>query len=128
MGEELLKKFTNDNYKIINELIEVITDGNIDNVESLEEYQESLFIINNEKMSEENKIKYCIDSIFTNPYISEGLDFMDIQNVMSMKQRLNDNNICNEEKIILIIKLYSILEKEMMLPFEAYKLIISGKI
>jgi len=127
MGEELLKKFNNDNYKIINELIEVITDEKIDNVDSLEKYQESLFIINGEKMDENNKISYCINSIKSNPYISEGLDFMDIQNVMSMKQRLNDN-ISNEEKIILIIKLYSILEKEMMLPFEAYKLIVGGKL
>lgn len=127
MGEELLKKFNNDNYKIINELIEVITDEKIDNVDSLEKYQESLFIINGEKMDENNKISYCINSIKSNPYISEGLDFMDIQNVMSMKQRLNDN-ISNEEKIILIIKLYSILEKEIMLPFEAYKLIVGGKL
>ena len=38
MGDELIKKMNNNNYRIINELIEIITDENINNIDELKIY------------------------------------------------------------------------------------------
>lgn len=126
MKEELLKKINNNNYKIIDELIELITDENINNVSELKEYQNELFRTNGKLLSHQDEINYCINNIKVNGFVSEKTDFIDLQKIIKLKQNLNIQD--EEEQNINIITLYSLLEKEMMLPYDAYMFIINNKI
>ncbi len=126
MKEELLKKINNNNYKIINELIELIVDENISNVSELREYQNELFRTNGNLLSHNDEINYCINNIKTNGFASEKTDFIDLQKIIKLKENLALQN--EEEKNMNVIILYSLLEKEMMLPYDAYIFIINDKI
>jgi len=126
MKEELLKKINNNNYKIINELIELITDENINNVSELKEYQNELFRTNGNLLSHKEEINYCVNNIKVNGFVSEKTDFIDLQKIIKLKQNLDIQS--EEEQNINIIILYSLLEKEMMLPYDAYIFIINDKI
>jgi len=126
MKEELLKKINNNNYKIINELIELITDENINNVSELKEYQNELFRTNGNLLSHKEEINYCVNNIKANGFVSEKTDFIDLQKIIKLKQNLDIQS--EEEQNINIIILYSLLEKEMMLPYDAYIFIINDKI
>lgn len=126
MKEELLKKINNNNYKIINELIELITAENINNVSELNEYQNELFRTNGNLLSHKDEINYCINNVKANGFASEKTDFIDLQKIIKLKQNLDIQD--EEEQNINIIILYSLLEKEMMLPYDAYVFIINDKI
>ncbi len=126
MKEELLKKINNNNYKIINELIELIVDENISNVSELKEYQNELFRTNGNLLSHNDEINYCINNIKTNGFASEKTDFIDLQKIIKLKENLALQS--EEEKNMNVIILYSLLEKEMMLPYDAYIFIINDKI
>ena len=126
MGEELLKKINNNNYKIVNELIELIVTENIDSILKLKEYQDELFRTNGILLSHDNEIKYCINNIQKNGIIPENVDFIDAQKIIKLNENIVSQNL--EEQTLTVIVLYSLLDKEMMLPYDAYNLIMNGKI
>ena len=66
MGENLLKKINNNNYKIVNELIEIITEENISSIEDLYDYQNDYFKINGRNLSHNEQIEYCTKKINSN--------------------------------------------------------------
>ncbi|MBR3897680.1 MAG: hypothetical protein IKJ43_00170 [Bacilli bacterium] len=125
MGEELLCKINNNNYKIVNELIELITDENINSTSKLKQYQDELFMIDGKKLNQDEQIEYCIKNIQINGTIPETMDFTDVQKVIKLKEKLNTKK---EEKEISVIILYSLLGKDMMLPYDAYNYIINNKL
>ena len=125
MGEEILKKINNNNYKIVNELIDLITEENIKSEEELKEYQDNLFKIDGELMNHEEEIDYCVKTILSTP-ASEGLFFLDMQEVINFKENVNSLSIEEKNKRVIII--YSLMNLDMMLPYDAYKLIMSNNL
>ena len=125
MGEEVLKKINNNNYKIVNELIDLITEENIKSEEELKEYQDNLFKIDGKLMNHEEEIDYCVKTILSTP-ASEGLFFLDMQEVINFKENVNSLSIEEKNKRVIII--YSLMNLDMMLPYDAYKLIMSNNL
>ena len=125
MGEEILKKINNNNYKIVNELIDLITEENIKSEEELKEYQDNLFKIDGKLMNHEEEIDYCVKTILSTP-ASEGLFFLDMQEVINFKENVNSLSIEEKNKRVIII--YSLMNLDMMLPYDAYKLIMSNNL
>lgn len=127
MGDELIKKMNNNNYKIINELIEIITDENINNIDELKIYQNNFFKIDGKEICHDEQIEYCITAIKSNTSIKENIDFIDIQKIGKIKEKMNNNN-SKKEKILLLIQLMSLMGENMMLPYDAYSLIINNEL
>ncbi len=127
MGEKLLKKMNNNNYKIINELIEIIAYENINNIDELSKYQNNFFKINGRVLSHDEQIEYCKKIIKSNIRIKENIDFIDIQKIGIMKEKINNNN-SDKETTRLLIQLMSLLEENMMLPYDAYNLIMNNEL
>ena len=125
MKEEILNKINNNNYKIINELIDIIIEENIKYEDDLKKYQDSLFKIDGKTLKHDEKIDYCINTILNTP-VSEGLFFLDMQEVINFKE--NINSLSKEEKIKRIIIIYSLMDLDMMLPYDAYKLIMNNEL
>jgi len=125
MGEEILKKINNNNYKIVNELIDLIIEENIKSEEELKEYQDNLFKIDGKLMNHEEEIDYCVKTILSTP-ASEGLFFLDMQEVINFKENVNSLSIEEKNKRVIII--YSLMNLDMMLPYDAYKLIMSNNL
>lgn len=126
MGKELLEKLNNDNYKIVNELIEIISYEKINTKDQLKDYQDKLFKIEGKVMNNSEKILRCINQINDAIHISEGLDFIEFQKFINMKKQLK--TVKEEEKIKLIIKIFNTLGLEMMFPYEAYNLIVNNEL
>ncbi len=127
MGEELLKKMNNNNYRIINELIEIIVDENINNIDELRMYQNSFFKVNGKELNHDEQIEYCKKTIKSNTSIKENIDFIDVQKISMIKEKLNNNN-SDKEAVVLLIQLMSLLGENMMLPYDAYILIMNNKL
>lgn len=126
LEEELKKRINNNNYKIINELIEIIVEENITTIENLKKYQDDYFVVDGRVLSHKEQIEYCKNIIMLNPYIPENIDFIDVQKIINLKENLKNEN--NEKKITtILIELFSILGKSMMLPYDAYKMIIENQ-
>ena len=58
----------------------------------------------------------------------ENLNFLETRDLINMKRRLRDNKCSDVEKKILIIKIFSLVDFYMRLPYDAYQLILEGKI
>lgn len=126
MSDELLNKINNNNYKIVNELIELLIDEKISTKEELKKYQNDSFVINGNLLNHNKQLEYCVNNINTNGLISEGTDFIDIQKVELLKGKLKIKDELTLTKNVII--LYSMLNKEMMLPYDAYNLIVNGEL
>lgn len=127
MGENLLKKINNNNYKIVNELIEIITEENITSIEDLYDYQNDYFKIDGRSLSHNEQIEYCRKKINSNLFIRENIDFMDVNKIGILKEKLK-NTTSNKEQTIILIQLISLLEENMMLPYDAYNLIMNNEL
>ena len=123
MENELLKKINNDNYRIINELIEVIKEEGISSLSDLKEYQDGYFQIDGKILNHSEQIDYCKKNIESNPYIPEDLDFVDIQKIDNLKNKLKYNS-SEEEDAIILIQLFTLLGRNNPLPYDAYNLIM----
>ena len=121
MTEELLKKINNDNYNIINELVNIIVNNKINDLEELKKYQDSLFTINGKVLNHNEQLDYCKRIIISDSYVKEDIDFIDLQKVLKLKEELNE--ALDSKKII---ELMSLLDKTMLLPYDAYNMIMNN--
>ena len=128
MKEEIYKKINTENKKIVEFLIDIIESEDINNLEELKNYQEKLFQKNGKYISDKEKINYCINLINNSSYMSEDLDFLEIRDLTNMKYKLRDSSCSDLEKKILIIKIFALVNYNMMLPYDAYKFILDDYI
>ena len=98
------------------------------NKKIVEELLDNLFKIDGKYMNKDEKINYCINLINNSSYLSEDLDFLEVRDLADMRYKLNDDNCSDIEKEILIIKIFSLVDYNMMLPYTAYELILDDKI
>lgn len=121
--KELKKHQNKDNLPIIKELSDIIKESNIQTLDQLKEFEEEIFKTNNKNLSKKEKINYAFE-IMIPSYDYESLTFEEIQIYKTYR-----NNILtredDDEKIKNLIKLYSLSNRELTFPFEAYNLIIN---
>ncbi|MEG1821040.1 MAG: hypothetical protein RR201_02220 [Malacoplasma sp.] len=123
MIDELQKKINNNNFKIINDLVEIMLDKKIITIDELKLYQENNFKIDGNVLSDDKKVEYCIKVIENYPFDYDFLDFKEIQIYKRLMIELK-SNISLEIKIKNLIIIYSITKKEMLFPFYAYDMIL----
>lgn len=126
MIEKLLKHKTKTNSNIIKSLIEIIKSSNVKSLEDLKKIENETFTLSGKILNIEERIDYIL-SITISSLDYEFLTFEEIQ--IYKKYKLNIiNGKNNEEKLINIIKLYDLANRELLFPFEAYNLIIKNKL
>ena len=123
--EELRNKMNNDNYKIIEELAQIIIDLKINNLEELKKQEDDLFVYNNKKLTDDERINLCMEMIKYTNGDYDLLSFEEIQKYKQLKLEL-ESNISNEEKIKNLIILFNMTDRDMLFLTEAYKFIING--
>lgn len=127
MIEELEKRINNKNYKIINDLVEVITTYKISSLDELKDFQDKLFTFNKIILNDKEKIDYCIKSLKSFPYDYDLLSFKEIQDYKQLMIDLeNEKEI--KEKIKILIKLYTLTQREMIFPYDAYNMLIRNEL
>lgn len=125
--DELLKHISNDNSKIIKEITEIICVNKINNMEELQQYENNKFKVNGYMLNKEEQVDYCINAFnsFSDDYLDLSFDECKLKsNYLTM---LN-GNINNEDKILVLIRLFSLTGREMFFPFEACRYVIEGRI
>lgn len=127
MIEELEKRINNKNYKIINDLVEVITTYKISSLDELKDFQDKLFTFNNIILNDKEKIDYCIKSLKSFPYDYDLLSFKEIQDYKQLMIDL-ENEKEMKEKIKILIKLYTLTQREMIFPYDAYNMLIRNEL
>ena len=128
MKDKIYSKINDENKKIVEELLDIIESEELHSLEDLKKHQDNLFKIDGKYMNKNEKINYCINLINNSPYLSEDLDFLEVRDLADMRYKLNDDNCSDIEKEILIIKIFSLVDYNMMLPYSAYKFILDDKI
>lgn len=127
MIEELEKRINNKNYRIINDLVEVITTYKISSLNELKDFQDKSFTFNKIILNDKEKIDYCIKSLKSFPYDYDLLSFKEIQDYKQLMIDLeNEKEI--KEKIKILIKLYTLTQREMIFPYDAYNMLIRNEL
>lgn len=125
--EELRKKINNDNYKIVEELGQIIIDLKINSLEDLRKQEDYLFTYNGNVLNNQERINYCLELI---KYLNEDyelLSFKDIQKYKQLKLELS-NNISIEDKIKNLVILFNMTNRDMLFLTETYHFIINGEL
>lgn len=123
MIDKLQKKINNNNFNIINDLVEIIADKKITTIEELRICQEKNFIINGKEMPDKNKVEQCINIMENYPFDYDFLNFKEIQVYKKLMLELK-KNISLEIKIKDLIILYSMTKREMLFPLYAYNMVL----
>lgn len=123
----LLKYINSNNSKIIKQLVDLITDNKINTLEELKHHEENKFKTNNKFMNKEEKINYCLSIIKYSSYDYELLDYDEIQLYKNYKNGIVTNDDLNI-KILNLIKIFNLTNRDNYFPYETYEFIIDKKL
>ena len=120
--EDLKNNITNQNKKIVLELSNFIIDNKITSLEELKQKEDELFTYNNQVLTEQERIEYCLDMI---KYSSDDYDLLTYEEIQEYKRLKLEakSSISNDQKIKDLIILFSMTDRDMMFLTEAYSLI-----
>lgn len=121
--ENLMKCRNKENENIIKELLYCIKEEKIYSMEQLIDFENKIFTIDNRILNTKQRIKYCMYNIENSCCNYDGLSLNEIRALTKLKNNMNGND---EEKILNIIKINSITNREIMFVKEAYEYIIKG--
>lgn len=123
--EDLKNNITNQNKKIVLELSNFIIDNKITSLEELKQKEDELFTYNNQVLTEQERIDYCLDMI---KYSSDDYDLLTYEEIQEYKKLKLEakSSISNDKKIKDLIILFSMTDRDMMFLIEAYNLILSN--
>ena len=127
LNKKKKKKINNDNYKIVEELGQIIIDLKINSLEDLRKQEDYLFTYNGNVLNNQERINYCLELI---KYLNEDyelLSFKDIQKYKQLKLELS-NNISIEDKIKNLVILFNMTNRDMLFLTETYHFIINGEL
>lgn len=125
--DELKKKISNENKRIVLELSNIIIDNKITTLEELKQKEDEIFTYNGKVLNEDERIDFCLEMIKYSSADYELLSFDEIQEYKRLKLELK-SYISNDEKIKDLIILFSMTDRDMMFLTEAYDLIVSNKL
>ncbi len=125
--EDLKNNITNQNKKIVLELSNFIIDNKITSLEELKQKEDELFTYNNQVLTEQERIEYCLDMI---KYSSDDYDLLTYEEIQEYKKIKLEakSSISNDQKIKDLIILFSMTDRDMMFLTEAYDLVKNSKI
>ena len=126
--EELLKKLNSKNLRIMMNLSDIITFHKYQSLDELIAYENKKFTVDGKILSNEERIKYCIEILDSSPYEYDDLNSDEIQVYKKYRQLLDDNSSSIDDKILSIIVLFSLTRRELYFPYEAYQYIMNSKI
>ena len=120
--EDLKNNITNQNKKIVLELSNFIIDNKITSLEELKQKEDELFTYNNQVLTEQERIEYCLDMI---KYSSDDYDLLTYEEIQGYKRLKLEakSSISNDQKIKDLIILFSMTDRDMMFLTETYHLI-----
>ena len=120
--EDLKNNITNQNKKIVLELSNFIIDNKITSLEELKQKEDELFTYNNQVLTEQERIEYCLDMI---KYSSDDYDLLTYEEIQEYKKIKLEakSSISNDQKIKDLIILFSMTDRDMMFLTETYHLI-----
>lgn len=120
--EDLKNNITNQNKKIVLELSNFIIDNKITTLEELKQKEDELFTYNNQVLTEQERIEYCLDMI---KYSSDDYDLLTYEEIQEYKRLKLEakSSISNDQKIKDLIILFSMTDRDMMFLTETYHLI-----
>ena len=123
--EDLKNNITNQNKKIVLELSNFIIDNKITSLEELKQKEDELFTYNNQVLTEQERIDYCLDMI---KYSSDDYDLLTYEEIQEYKKLKLEakSSISNDKKIKDLIILFSMTDRDMMFLIEDYNLILSN--
>ena len=114
---------TNDNASLIDELVSIIIENDISSLEELRDLEDKYF--SSDDM--DNKIKYLYDEMIKDTCKFDNLDSKQIDLYDEMKDKFNTSKSM-AEKLVLIIKMYELLNYQLKLPYGCYCLIVSERL
>lgn len=125
--DNLIKHTTSDNLPIIDDISDTIVEYKVKDLQGLIDLEEYLFQVDGNKMNRKEKIEYCLDIINNNKEYLDELNYDDSLKLIDLKNKLKYEN--NEDnQIMLIVKILSMMNITIPFVKEAYDLIISDKI
>ncbi len=124
LANNLINNINNDNSYLVKQLVSIINNYKFETIEDLIQYENRIFTIDNKILNKEERITYCMDmyNSFSDEYID--LSFEQCQLERKYLNTLKEN-ISNNEKIKLLIKLFSLTGRELFFIKEAYDLIVN---
>lgn len=123
---ETLKQNKNESNKLlVEELISFLIDANIDDLKELKKFEDLTFNVNGKVLNNKNRIKYCYDLVKNSFIDYDGLAFEEVIKIRKLKESLIEN-ISDEKKIMNIIELHLITQRDIKFYVEAYNLAING--
>lgn len=126
LSEEIIKKINNANSKISKQLIETINKNKISTIKELQRIEDKIFTINGKVLTDDERIDYCIKLYEKFPFDYEELTFEECIMERKYYNELN-TNISNKQKIINLIKLFSLTGRDIYFLTETYNLIINNE-
>lgn len=125
--ENLKSKISNENKKIVFELSNYILDNKITTLEELTKKLNELFTYNGKVLNTEERINYCLDII---KYSSDDYDLLTFEEIQIYKKLKNElqTSISIEQKILNLILIFSMTNRDILFLTETYNFILSNKI
>ena len=125
--ENLKSKISNENKKIVFELSNYILDNKITTLEELTKKENELFTYNGKVLNTEERINYCLDII---KYSSDDYDLLTFEEIQIYKKLKNglQTSISIEQKILNLILIFSMTNRDILFLTETYNFILSNKI
>lgn len=125
--ENLKSKISNENKKIVFELSNYILDNKITTLEELTKKENELFTYNGKVLNTEERINYCLDII---KYSSDDYDLLTFEEIQIYKRLKNElqTSISIEQKILNLILIFSMTNRDILFLTETYNFILSNKI
>ena len=125
--ENLKRKISNENKKIVFELSNYILDNKITTLEELTKKENELFTYNGKVLNAEERINYCLDII---KYSSDDYDLLTFEEIQVYKRLKNElqTSISIEQKILNLILIFSMTNRDILFLTETYNFILSNKI
>lgn len=125
--ENLKSKISNENKKIVFELSNYILDNKITTLEELTKKENELFTYNGKVLNTEERINYCLDII---KYSSDDYDLLTFEEIQIYKKLKNElqTSISIEQKILNLILIFSMTNRDILFLTETYNFILSNKI
>lgn len=116
---------TNENEELVDELIYCIKENNIDNLEQLIAFEDKKFTVEGKVLNNIERIKYCFLEIENSYYDYDGMLLEEIKELKKLKESIL-LNIDEQTKILNLIKIYMITNREIMFFNEIYEFITKG--
>jgi len=113
------------NEDLVEELIVCIKENNIDTLEKLVLLEDKKFTIGDKVLNNTERIKYCFLTIENAYYDYDGMLMDEIKELKKLKESIL-LDIDENAKILNMIKIYKITNREIMFLKEIYEYIVNG--